>query len=87
MARKFGPHVHESTTNTGWQFLWRCLFDDFLKPTTGLPDPKGSLSASLPLQAIDLANKEVQNTVNETAATKKHMWSIQEVTYTGTCSV
>ena len=43
----------------------------FLKPTNGLTDPKGSLSACLPLQVIALANKEVQNVVNETAATKK----------------
>ena len=43
----------------------------FFKPKNGLPDPKGSLSASLPSQAIALANKEVQNVVNGTAATKK----------------
>ena len=55
----------------------------FVKPTNGLPDPKESLSASLPLQAIALANKEVQNMVNKMAATMyQEMWSIQEVRYT-----
>ena len=44
----------------------------FFKPKNGLPDPKGSLSASLPLQAIALANKEVQNVVNEKAVNVRY---------------
>ncbi len=37
----------------------------FFKPKDGLPDPKGSLSACLPSQAIALANKEVEKARNE----------------------
>ena len=32
----------------------------YLKPTDGLPDPKGSLSSSLQPQAIVRSNKEVR---------------------------
>ena len=39
----------------------------FFKPKDGLPDPKGSLSSSLPSKAIALANKEVEKaTTSET---------------------
>ena len=41
----------------------------FFKPKDGLPDPKGSLSRSLPSGAIALANKEVENIINEKVAT------------------
>ena len=32
----------------------------YMKPVGGLPDPRGSLSSSIPSQAIAEANKEVQ---------------------------
>ena len=32
----------------------------YFQPENGLPDPKGSMSCSLPSQAIALANKEVE---------------------------
>ena len=32
----------------------------YLKPRDGLPDPRGSLSSSMPSQAIAQANQEVQ---------------------------
>jgi len=35
----------------------------YMKPTGGLPDPRGSLSSSIPTQAITEAKKEVQKTV------------------------
>ena len=35
----------------------------YLKPTDGLPDPKGSLSSSMHLQAISQANKEVRESM------------------------
>ncbi len=39
----------------------------FFKPKDGLPDPKGSLSSSLPSKAIALANREVEKvTTSET---------------------
>ena len=39
----------------------------YFKPKDSLPDPKGSLSCSLPStsQAIALANKEVEKIMNE----------------------
>ena len=35
----------------------------YMKPVGGLPDPRGSLSSSIPTQAIAEANKEVQKAV------------------------
>ena len=43
----------------------------YFKPKDGLPDPKGSLSCSLPSQAIALANKEVEKVINEKGGSKK----------------
>ena len=43
----------------------------FLKLKNGLPDPKGSLSASVLLQAIALANREVEKVISETAGSGK----------------
>ena len=40
----------------------------YFKPQDRLPHPKGSLSASIPWQAIALANREVERVVLETAA-------------------
>ena len=37
-----------------------------IQPKNGLPDPKGSLSCSLPSQAIALANKEVEKVIGRT---------------------
>ena len=44
---------------------------DYFKPKDGLPDPKGSLSRTLPSQAIALANKEVEKAIDEKGGTKK----------------
>ena len=41
----------------------------FLKPLNGLPDPRGSLSASIPSGAIAAANREVEKVTGE--STKK----------------
>ena len=38
----------------------------YFQPENGLPDPKGSLSCSLPSQAIALANKEVEKVIRRT---------------------
>ena len=38
----------------------------YFQPENGLPDPKGSLSCSLPSQAIALANKEVEKVIGRT---------------------
>ena len=35
----------------------------YLKPRDGLPDPRGSLSSSMPSQAIAQANREVQEAI------------------------
>ena len=35
-----------------------------LQPIDGLPDPKGSLSQTIPSRAIALANAQVQRTAN-----------------------
>ena len=37
----------------------------YFKPKEGLPDPKGSLSLSVPSQAIYMANKEVQAVIDK----------------------
>ena len=42
----------------------------YFQPENGLPDPKGSLSCSLPSQAIALANKEVEKVIGR----KKNQW-------------
>ena len=44
---------------------------NYFKPKDGLPDPKGSLSRSLPSHAIALVNKEVAKAINEKGGTKK----------------
>ena len=36
----------------------------YFKPRDGLPDPNGSLSASLPTQAIAAVNREVERTID-----------------------
>ena len=38
----------------------------YMKPSRGLPDPKSLLSASVPLQVIAEANKEVQKVMQAT---------------------
>ena len=38
----------------------------YMKPVGGLSDPRGSLSSSMPTQAIGEANKEVQKAVGTT---------------------
>ena len=38
----------------------------YFQPENGLPHPKGSLSCSLPSQAIALANKEVEKVIGRT---------------------
>ena len=38
------------------KLAWVC----YMKPIDGLPNPKGSLSSSIPYQVIVEANKEVQ---------------------------
>ena len=37
----------------------------YFKPLNGLLDPRGSLSASIPLRAITLANSKVEKVVGE----------------------
>ncbi len=37
----------------------------YLRPVDGLPDPRGSLSSSIPTQAITEVNKEVQKAICE----------------------
>ena len=39
---------------------------NYFQPENGLPDPKGSLSCSLPSQAIALVNKEVEKVMGRT---------------------
>ena len=39
----------------------------YFQPENGLPDPKGSLSCSLPSQAIALVNKEVEKVIGSMA--------------------
>ena len=39
---------------------------NYYQPENGLPHPKGSLSCSLPSQAIALANKEVEKVMGRT---------------------
>ena len=36
----------------------------YFKPRDGLPDPNGSLSVSLPSQAIAAVNREVERTIH-----------------------
>ena len=43
----------------------------YLKPVDGLPDPRGSLSSSIPTQAIAEANKEVQKAILSEAGGKR----------------
>ena len=43
----------------------------YLKPRDGLPDPKGSLSLSVPSQAIARANREVQEAMNSKGRKKR----------------
>ena len=43
----------------------------YFKQRDGLPDPKGFLSACLPSQAIALANKEVEKTMEAVKVTKR----------------
>ena len=38
---------------------------NYFRPSNGLPEPNGSLSLHTPLQAIALANKEVEKVLNE----------------------
>ena len=42
----------------------------YLRPVNGLGDPKGSLSCSIPTQAIAQANREVENAVGSTIGGK-----------------
>ena len=42
----------------------------FLQPTTGLPDPRGALSSSVPSQAIAEVNRQVQ----EATSCSKKKW-------------
>ena len=46
--------------------LLEMLIRRYFQPENGLPDPKGSLSCSLPSQAIALANKEVVKVIGRT---------------------
>ena len=39
---------------------------NYFQPENGLPHPKGSLSCSLPSQAIALTNKEVEKVIGRT---------------------
>ena len=43
----------------------------FFKPVDGLPDPRGSLSSSMPSAAIASANREVEKVVEATKKEKK----------------
>ena len=43
----------------------------YLRPVNGLPDPKGSLSGSIPTQAIAQANREVENAMESTTGGKR----------------
>ena len=43
----------------------------YFKPRDGLPDPNGSLSASLPSQAIDAVNREVERTIDAAKGKKR----------------
>ena len=43
----------------------------YLKPRDGLPDPKGSLSLSVPSQVIARANREVQEVMNSKGGKKR----------------
>ena len=43
----------------------------YFKLRDGLPDPKGSLSASIPAEAISLANTEVQKVIDSKKANKR----------------
>ena len=38
---------------------------DYIRPNNGLPEPTGSLSLHVPLQAIALANKDVEKVLKE----------------------
>jgi len=40
----------------------------WLKPENGLPDPRGSLSSSIPSQAIAAANQEVEEAIHTTSS-------------------
>ena len=44
---------------------------DYFNVKDGLPDPRGSLSSQFPLQAIALANKEVERELRETGNSVK----------------
>ena len=43
----------------------------YLKPIDGLPDPKGSLSASMSSRTIAMANKEVEQVMNKERGKKR----------------
>ena len=38
---------------------------DYFRPSSGLPEPMGSLSLHIPSQAITLTNKEVEEVIKE----------------------
>jgi len=42
----------------------------WLQPRNGLPDPRGSLSSSIPSQAIAAANREVEEAICTTSSGK-----------------
>ena len=45
-------------------FADRMSIKKYFKPREGLPDPRGSISASISTRAIHLANLEVEKAVN-----------------------
>ena len=74
LQRKFKTMKYLRSENKTW-FGVSCLLSvlsmsirRYFKPKDGLPDPKESLSCSLPSQAIALVNKKV---INEKGGSKK----------------
>ena len=43
----------------------------WLQPRNGLPDPRGSLSSSIPSQAIAAANQEVEEAIHTASSGKR----------------
>ena len=58
----------------------------YFQPEDGIPDPKGSLSCSLPSQAIALANKEVEKVIGRTKKRGVQRTEYQSITLWGSLS-